>query len=297
MSAAALRGIVSGLYGKRRSQRLLFMLQAFIDESEDKDRTVLSLGGYISTYEKWELFDSEWQLILHRYPRIEYFKYRECFRANGDYRGDGQFRGIDENDAMSKVADLYKVIGDHALAYVSCAVNPKTYGRVFGRFPKPMKSPYYLCLLKIMTGLPKILHDTGLGSPVEFIFDRQMMEEKSILEAWCSFEEQGFIDKSLVSSSPSFKDDKDVRPLQAGDMLAGRMRNSLLNQLRVTQPSPIPMRLPIQKAIPGHHFVITEGEIIGLSEFMDRAFRTSITGTLGSQVFMSMNLSALRGVA
>ena len=54
MSAAALRGIVSGLYGKRRSQRLLFMLQAFIGESEDKDKTVLSLGGYISTYEEWE---------------------------------------------------------------------------------------------------------------------------------------------------------------------------------------------------------------------------------------------------
>ncbi|HEY5202996.1 MAG TPA: hypothetical protein VIJ63_00105 [Roseiarcus sp.] len=195
---------------------------------------------------------------------------------------------------MAKVADLYEVIGDHALAYVSCAVNPTIYSRIFGRFPKPMKSPYYLCLLKVMTGLPKILRDTGLGSPVEFIFDRQMMEEKSILEAWYSFEEQGFIDKNLVKSSPSFKDDKDVYPLQAGDMLAGRMRNSLgNNELRIIQPVPIPMQ-PVQKTINGHNFVITEDEIKGLSDFMDRAYQTSITGTLGSQVFMSMNLSVLR---
>jgi len=41
------------------------MLQAFIGESEDKDKTVLSLGGYISTYEEWELFDLEWQRVLH----------------------------------------------------------------------------------------------------------------------------------------------------------------------------------------------------------------------------------------
>jgi hypothetical protein len=145
-----------------------------------------------------------------------------------------------------------------------------------------------------MTGLPKILHDTGLGSPIEFIFDRQMMEEKSILETWYSFEEQGFIDKNLVKSSPSFKDDKDVRPLQAGDMLAGRMRHSLVNELRVTHPVPIPMRMA-QKSIPGHHFVITKYDITVLSDFMDRAYKTSITGTFGLQVFMSMNLSALRG--
>jgi hypothetical protein len=81
MSAAALRGIVSGLYGKRRSQRLLFMLQAFIDESVDQDKTVFSLGGYISMYEEWEAFDSEWLLMLNKHPRIEYFKYRECFRC------------------------------------------------------------------------------------------------------------------------------------------------------------------------------------------------------------------------
>jgi len=31
------------------------MLQAFIDESEDE--SVLSMGGYISSYEKWEEFE------------------------------------------------------------------------------------------------------------------------------------------------------------------------------------------------------------------------------------------------
>ena len=180
--SAALESLVSGLYGQRRGQRLLFMLQAFIDESVDD--SVLSMGGYVSTYEKWEAFEKEWQSALQRQPRIEYFKFSDCFKINGEYRKDGQFRGISEDDALEKVADLYKIIGDHALAYVSCAVDPSLYRKMFRRFPKPISSPYYHCLLKILTWLPKALLDSGLEGSVNFVFDRQVMEEKSILDAW-----------------------------------------------------------------------------------------------------------------
>ena len=44
--------------------------------------------------------------------------------------------GMSEDDAMLKVADLYNVVGEHVIAYVSCAVNPSLYRAMFKRFPK-----------------------------------------------------------------------------------------------------------------------------------------------------------------
>ena len=288
MGAGSLGDLVSGLYGRKRATRLLFMLQAFIDESEDD--SVLSMGGYVSTFEKWEEFETAWNLVLQQYPRIEYFKYREFLRADGSYRGDGQFRGMSEDDAMLKVADLYNVVGEHVIAYVSCAVNPSLYRAMFKRFPKPITSPYYFCLLKIMNLLPGILSANGLAGPVEFIFDRQVMEEKAILEVWYFFEEQGIIDKAVIKSAPAFRDDRDALPLQAADMLAGRMRHSLRNKFGIIAPVPVPMR-PTQRVIPGHHFAVTEGELKELVRYLDLCYRLPITGVFGEHRFFSVNLA------
>lgn len=188
------------------------------------------------------------------------------------------------------MAELYGVIAHHATAYVSAAVNPLHYKHLFGTksFPKPIRSPYYCCLLTIINKLPSLLVESGFEGPVEFIFDRQVMEEKHILEAWYWFEEAKMIDNNLIKSSPSFKDDKEVVPLQASDMLAGRMRVSLREEFALVPPSPM-QKQSIYRPMRGYHFVWRKEDLKRLHDGMLLSEKTVIRGMFGYQHFVSMN--------
>jgi hypothetical protein len=267
---------------RKRRMRAVLMLQAFIDESYDE--SVLSMGGYIATCEQWESFYSEWEKVLLQHPKIEYFKYSDYLRK------EGQFYRLDTASADSKMADLYQVIRENAAGYVSAAVSPLEYRAIFGgkAFPKPIRSPYYCCMMTIITKLPKLLEESGLRGPVEFIFDRQLMEEEHILKLWYFLDEIGAIDHNLIKSAPAFKDDKDVLPLQAADMLAGRMRLALRDNWDLTPPVPIPQK-HVFKLLPGFHFVWRKSDLQRFHEFMVQSERTAIRGMYGMHPFISMN--------
>jgi hypothetical protein len=158
------------------------MLQTFVDESNDEE--IYVMAGYISTCEKWAAFVDEWDKVKHQPPRIDYFKFSECVKQHG------QFYMWSKDNASLKMANLYDVIGNHALAYVTAAVSPKDYAAIFGdkSLPRGMRSPYYCLCFTLITGLIRTMESLGLSGPVEFIFDRQVMEEKKILGVWYLFE-------------------------------------------------------------------------------------------------------------
>jgi Protein of unknown function (DUF3800) len=260
------------------------MLQAFIDESVDDK--VLSMAGYVGTAEKWATFSNEWDRILSASPRIKYFKYSECMRQRG------QFHGVSEESAISKMADLYEVITSSAVGYVSAAVNPFEYRSIFGsqNYPKPIRSPYYCCLLTIISKLPGLLFEIGASGPVEFIFDRQVMEEQYILEIWYWLVEAGFIDNNLVRSAPQFKDDADRLPLQAADMLAGRMRAALRENFALVPPKLIPNHSS-HRILGGVHFVWRREDLERLRDSMALSERTAVRGMFEHQPFISMKFN------
>jgi len=172
--------LVSGLPADKRRNRLLSMLQVFVDESESVGDGIYAMAGYISTAENWVRFIGEWEEVKSRVPRIESFKFSECIKQKG------QFYGCSEDASLDKMAELYDIIGKHALAYVTSAVQPKKYKEVFSgiREQKVVRSSYALLLFTLITGLMRHMETLGLNGPVEFIFDNQVMEEWKVLDAW-----------------------------------------------------------------------------------------------------------------
>jgi hypothetical protein len=51
------------------------VLKAFIDDSgSGGDSPWYVLAGYLGTVEGWDLFDGQWEEVLHEPPYIEYFR-------------------------------------------------------------------------------------------------------------------------------------------------------------------------------------------------------------------------------
>jgi hypothetical protein len=261
------------------------MLQVFVDESESVGDDIYVMAGYVSTAENWMQFISEWAEAKSRVPRIESFKYSECIKQKG------QFYGCSEDTSLDKMAELYDIIGKHAVAYVTSAVQPKRYKKVFCgiREPNVVRSSYALLLFTLVTGLMRHMEELGLNGPVDFIFDNQVMEESKVLDAWYILAEAGMFPQSIIKSCPIFRDDKEVTPLQAADMLAGRMLAALRETYDIVPPLSIRSR-PTQKSMPGVHYVWREDDLRQFRVRMELSQRTAIKGTFGGAQFISMNV-------
>jgi hypothetical protein len=173
--AAHIWALVSGLAGEYRLNRLLLMLQAYIDESEGDG--IYVMAGYISTAKQGCGFSEEWDQFLGMQPKIKYFKFSEAMNQNGE------FLHWREQVCLEKMAFLYRVIGDHVLASVSVAVRRNDYNKWFGdkKLPRGMRSPYYCLLYSLVSGLISHRVELQLHGAIDFTFDRQIMEEQKVL--------------------------------------------------------------------------------------------------------------------
>ena len=100
----------------KRSNRLLLMLKAFIDDSNMNTGPVFVLGGWIAPAQTRAAFSDAWQEALRMSPRIEYFKLTEALNFNGE------FNGLSEKSRDEKLTLLMSIIDEFKLTAV-CSVS------------------------------------------------------------------------------------------------------------------------------------------------------------------------------
>jgi hypothetical protein len=273
-ASAYIWALVSGLAGARRRNRLLLMLQAYIDESFTIDPPIYAMAGFIAPAEKWAAFSDEWALCL---SPIKHFKMNDAMTL------DGEFRWWREDNRDEKVALLRAIIDEHVTAAIACAVRPDELARVFDGdgLPKRLLSPYYF-LLHVMIGeLATRQRTLGLNEKVDFIFDDQIMEKGKIIDDWEIFKRATRAPKELIGDVPTFRDDKIVMPLQAADMHAWisrrRMQEDILGWPRLELPQN--KRSPT-KRVPSLGLVWTENSLRKMRSQMMQ-YRPLISGDFG----------------
>ncbi len=198
-------------------------LQAFVDDSREFGAPGFVLGGYIASVEDWERFSIEWQRVLDMPMRIEYFNMNEAYRI------DGQFRHWSEPRRDERLSLFYDVIERHIPAAISCVIPIETLKSVVRSFDFPslkgnrklLENPYYLALPSLITLTAKYQDKMQLNEKIDFIFDEQVMEEDKIHQSW-SFFKKNFPPALLhnLSGHPIFRNDKELKPLQAADLWA-----------------------------------------------------------------------------
>jgi hypothetical protein len=244
MSSASLNvlALVSGLPSGRRGKRLLFMLQAFVDDSRSfTAKPAFVLGGYLAEVDTWLRFSDDWQKALDSAPAVKVFKMTDALK-NG---GGGELYGMSEASRLQKIATMRRVVEDHIRAEFSVAFRIDQYQAAHANWGKPHQNPYYFAMAVLIGRVVRNIEKFGFSrQPVDFIFDRQDMEMDKALAGWKWAVEVSRPDPpdllELLPNPPTFRSDSDILPLQAADMQAVWVRKTFNVDNANHTPPPMP---------------------------------------------------------
>ena len=207
------------------------MLRAYIDDSKHIRQPgiaggVYTLCGYVGEASKWEAFADDWDKALREPPRpLEYLK---TVQANGLNDPESMFYGWTPQERDDKLLSLAQAVNRHALVSIQAAVRPEHYQEIFGSITE--MRPYQFLFYNVCAELVKLLERRwGIKDKIDIYFDRQTDESEDKLRA--SFRE--FIADSPADlrerfgGVPEFKDDRDITPLQAADLMAWHFRRNI----------------------------------------------------------------------
>ncbi len=219
------------------------MLKFFADDSgsNTNSKGVFVLYGYLMEEPRWEDFAERWDAQLKRpdfFP-IDYFRMADA------HAGDGAFAGVDAIFRKRKVKDLAEVIRDCNPVPIGCKLSWESYHKIVkGNVHPTLDNPYAILFFQVLRNVTEIQrnivenlpveikeqilreHQTEISiKPVDFIFDDQGPAGMKCLQ-WFGELRSRFQEphRTVLSNTPQFKDDRDVVPLQAADMLAWHIR-------------------------------------------------------------------------
>jgi hypothetical protein len=206
------------------------MLRAYIDDSRQDDAPgMYVLAGYIADATKWQDFADEWDLVLAGPPKLHHLKTSDMYRLKAR---NSVFCGWTAEERDARLLALAKITNKYVLASVQTAIRSVDFENILGQFPgdPQLNRPYPFLFYSIMGGIVSRLGDLQIDDKVEFFFDTQGNESKQKLRD--GFHEakllhQGWLN-DRIAGEPEFKNDEDVSPLQAADLMAWHFRRNLV---------------------------------------------------------------------
>ncbi len=227
-----------------RKRRFLAVLKYYIDDSgsDPKPDGLFVLYGYVMEEPRWEDFAEKWDAVL---KDPEFFPIPYSRMADAEAR-EGPFIDMDQPFRYRKVKLLAEVIQKCHPTAVGCKITWGDYNDIVrGKVHPRLDSPYAILFFQVMRSITdlqvqlteripeevrkQVLKDQGVEigiKPVDFIFDNQgAVTESQCLRWWGQLKMRvPEPDLTVIGNTPQFKDDRDVTPLQAADMLAWHIR-------------------------------------------------------------------------
>ncbi|MDQ6633836.1 MAG: hypothetical protein M3Z10_03655 [Gemmatimonadota bacterium] len=235
-----LRKVLRPFYLGGRKIPPVTVLAAYFDDSRREG--VVSIAGYVAHLEMWDdRFAPGWQRIIHEAPHyISEFKASDCRNKRGEFEGwttaecDALTTAL--VDVLTHHTDRDNFIGlgiavrlprvESVPGFSSMSAADKTSWR-----RTHFDESFQLCLQLILVEmLTTGAHLLGVPSDkLELVFDEQ---RKQVGKAWTNFDTI----RKLVGAEvkydvpvPSFRNSKDVLPLQAADLLTHETAREVIN--------------------------------------------------------------------
>jgi hypothetical protein len=218
--------VVSGFPEQKRSNRLLCMLQAYIDDSCLSEGPIGLLAGWIASASDWAKFSDDWEQALSMSPRLRYFKFSEATSLTGEFAA----WSLPSRDERLRL--LVNTIATYNPLGFATAVPHDLYQEGFrNHLDKVLRYPYFFLFNNIVADLTRYLAARGVSEKVDFIFDVQPGQSDAVWESWARLREAAPPDvKRLLCDYPIFRDDKTTLPLQAADLSVGWLRRQAISK-------------------------------------------------------------------
>lgn len=204
------------------------MLSAYFDESgtDKKKHKLLTLAGYLSTVERWEKFDVEWQALLDseglRFSHaVDMAHFKDQFERN---------KGWDETRRRSFEEKAHKIIKDNVMKAFDVSLFWEDYLMLipFYRGAKKDAPPAYACLVNmILLSVGSWATKNNRFEPIHYVFERGVDSQGWVSETYAKTSEDIEAAKVFHFASLTFAEGKKeingLRPLtqlQAADMHA-----------------------------------------------------------------------------
>jgi len=216
-----LASLVAGYAPHRRARKPLAFLQAYIDDSAcQTGKQRLFMGGFLNNTYGWSEFSRLWDRALSDYPEIKYLKMSEANALRG------QFLGWSPEQRDQKLLRLFQLIRDtHSLSFEFTVDTSDYLDMVTPYAPHALGSPYYSTTFGIISSLVRYLESRGVEEKVDFIFDQQSNISSDIVlffDYMCRNISPNA--RKLISGTPIFRDEKEMLPIQAADVLVWHLR-------------------------------------------------------------------------
>jgi hypothetical protein len=210
------------------------VFQIAIDESgrgQESDPAFV-LAGYAARVQNWEAFSDRWQEILHKRPHLEYLKAKEAYSLQG------QFRGWTPLQRDERVLELIALIRQFSPSAVKLVISGKEFEQILGTKKGAFKNVYWLAVASLTVAVLADRFKQHTREKIEFIFDEGTMKarffEKSYRAMIASLPKNA---TELLARKSRMENDRKFLPLQAADLLAWNVRNSLQDAASDASPT------------------------------------------------------------
>jgi hypothetical protein len=232
MTPSALDALVCGYSRMNRAQKVLVMItgtgpiQSFVDESEGaKEGKILLLSACVHRVSQWTQLSDDWQVVLDTSPSIRSFHMREARSFTGSFAG---WKSLARD---LKLIALTEVILRHRPHVISCWVSREDYNDVMrGSAPFDLRNAYFQCFAGIVIKVAEYLKLNGITVPADYVFDEKGDTGNEALLWYAALKDGAPPEiRPLMGSTPVFRDDEDVLPLQVADLIAWHKRREKEN--------------------------------------------------------------------
>jgi len=211
------------------------MNQGFSDDSmSGEGYKTLLLAGCVQKYSVWADFSFAWEAALAAEPSIKYFKMREARALIKEFAG---WTAQQRND---KITLLAKVLAQYKPSVTYAWISRVEFDEIVEPIiPYMLRHPYILLFYPLIIKQAEWQHVEGEKVPTDFVFDEQGSVGVEAVVWYCHFRSlQRPHISALMGSTPIFRDDKLVLPLQAADLAAWHKRRCIENPGELNSHSP-----------------------------------------------------------
>jgi len=160
--------------GRRERYLVIFkVFNGYMDETGTHHPSdVVGIAGYLSTYDDWIRFMSEWDQAMRLYC-IEDFHMNEFENHWGEFADNRYWTPDIRTRVIERVCQICQ---QNTVLGLGCAISREHYERVLPpSIQGDLRDPYYYCLYGCMSMLLACKEDTRIATikPVNFLFDHK----------------------------------------------------------------------------------------------------------------------------